>query len=71
MNAMLALLKTYNQGGGLTFQFNVLNADALKDAQIHPEKYQTLQIRVCGWNTLWNNMPKSEQDKYIEQAENI
>lgn len=71
MNAMLALLKTYNQGGGLTIQFNVLNADALKDAQIHPEKYQTLQIRVCGWNTLWNNMPKSEQDKYIERAINI
>lgn len=71
LDAMLALLSAYDSGGGLTIQFNVLNADSLKDAQSHPEKYQNLQIRVCGWNTLWNNMPKSEQDKYIERAKNI
>jgi len=37
----------------------------------NPEKYPGLQIRVCGWNVLWNNIAKSEQEKYIERAENI
>ena len=52
-------------------QFNICNAETLKDAQANPQKYQSLQIRVCGWNALWNNLPKSEQDKYIERAENL
>ena len=41
----------------------------LRDAQVHPEKYQDLQIRVCGWNVLWNNINKEEQDGFIRQAE--
>ena len=36
-----------------------------------PEKYKNLQIRVCGWNVLWNNLSRSEQDAYILRAENI
>ncbi|NLE55834.1 MAG: hypothetical protein GX617_12915, partial [Lentisphaerae bacterium] len=41
------------------------------DAQEHPDKYQGLQVRVCGWNVLFNNMAKKEQDAYIFRAENI
>ena len=48
---------------------NVFDADTLRDAQAHPEKYQDLQIRVCGWNVLWNNINKEEQDGFIRQAE--
>ena len=69
--AMRALLRTYDQGGGGTIQFNITDAATLRDAQLHPEKYPGLQIRVCGWNVLWNNIAKSEQEKYIERAENI
>jgi formate C-acetyltransferase len=69
--AMRALLRTYDQGGGGTIQFNITDAATLRDAQLHPEKYPGLQIRVCGWNVLWNNIAKAEQEKYIERAENI
>ena len=47
----------------------VFNADTLRDAQAHPDKYQDLQIRVCGWNVLWNDICKEEQDAFILQAE--
>ena len=43
----------------------------LKDAQKHPEKYQNLQVRVFGWNVLWNNLSEKEQNAYITRAENI
>ncbi|MBQ8509654.1 MAG: hypothetical protein IJ493_07080 [Clostridia bacterium] len=69
--AMRALLAAYDAGGGSTIQFNIFDASTLRDAQAHPEKYQNLQVRVCGWNTLWNNMAKEEQDKYIERSENL
>ena len=65
------VIMTYLNGGGQSIQFNIFNSDILKDAQLHPEKYQNLQVRVCGWNTLWNNMSKNEQDAYILRAENI
>ena len=55
--------------GGHAMHINVFDADTLRDAQAHPEKYSDLQIRVCGWNVLWSNISKAEQDGFIRQAE--
>jgi formate C-acetyltransferase len=65
------VLATYIKLGGGSIHFNIFDADTLRDAQKNPEKYQNLQVRVCGWNVLWNNMSKIEQDAYILRAENI
>lgn len=71
LSVMKALLLTYMQGGGMSIQFNVFNTDTLRDAQKHPENYKNLQVRVCGWNVLWNNMSTDEQNAYIRRSENI
>ena len=65
------VMRTYMDKGGQSIHFNIFNADTLRDAQAHPERYENLQVRVCGWNVLWNNMSKTEQDAYILRAENI
>lgn len=65
------ILMTYLKKGGQSIQFNIFDSKTLLDAQKNPEKYKNLQVRVCGWNTLWNNMDKKEQDAYILRAENI
>ena len=69
LEAMYGLLMTFCHRGGHALHINVFDADTLRDAQAHPEKYQDLQIRVCGWNVLWNNINKVEQDGFIRQAE--
>ena len=69
LDAMYALLMTYADNGGHAIHFNVLSPDTLRDAQAHPEKHRDLQIRVCGWNVLWNNLSPAEQAFYIRQAE--
>ena len=69
MHALKSLLAAYEADGGVSIHFNIMDAETLRDAQENPQNYKYLQIRVCGWNTLWNDMPKSEQDKYIERAE--
>ena len=69
--AMRGVLYTYLKNDGMSIQFNVFHPDQLRDAQAHPEKYQNLQVRVCGWNVLWNNLSRKEQDAYILRAENI
>ena len=68
---MKALLFQYYANGGLMMQFNIFNVEELRDAQAHPEKYENLQVRVCGWNVRWNDLPKKEQDAYIHRAEAI
>jgi len=69
--AMYGLLMTYLKNDGMSIQFNIFNSETLRDAQKNPEKYKNLQVRVCGWNVLWNNLSKEEQEAYILRAENI
>ena len=69
LEAMLGLLITFIRRGGHALHINVFDADTLRAAQAEPEKYKDLQIRVCGWNVLWNNITREEQDGFIRQAE--
>ncbi|MBQ8311361.1 MAG: hypothetical protein IJX80_10165 [Clostridia bacterium] len=69
--AMYGLLSTFMQRGGHALQINVFNADILRDAQAHPENYEDLQVRVAGWNVLWNSINRPEQDAFIRQAESL
>ncbi len=71
LGVMKSLLGVYMENGGMSLQMNVFDTETLRDAQKNPENYQNLQIRVCGWNVLWNNLSRAEQDAYIERCENI
>ena len=71
LTAMLGLLLTFMKRGGHALHINVFNADTLRAAQREPEKYRDLQIRVCGWNVLWNDIVKPEQDGFIRQADSL
>jgi len=70
MIAFETLLKVFMKRGGSSVHFNVLSPEALKLAQLAPEKYQNLQVRLCGWNVRFVNLSKQEQDEFIAQAEN-
>ena len=69
--AMKALVERYFAVGGTAIHFNVFSAEELRDAQLHPEKYENLQVRVCGWNVRWNDLSRKQQDAYIRRAENV
>ncbi len=71
LEAMYGLLMTFVKRMGHAMHINVFDAQTLRDAQAHPEKHEDLQIRVCGWNVLWNNICKVEQDGFIKQAESL
>ena len=69
MLAFKSLLLSFMQRGGFSVHFNILNPETLINAQKEPEKYQNLQVRVSGWNMLWKNMSREEQEAYIRRAE--
>jgi formate C-acetyltransferase len=69
LNAMKATLDGFVEMGGTAIQYNVLNAETLRDAQKNPENYPNLQVRVCGWNALFSSLTEKEQNEFIRQAE--
>jgi len=71
LEAMRALVEVFHANGGSVIQFTVFSAEELLDAQRHPERYENLQVRVCGWNVRWNDLSRKEQDAYIRRAENV
>ena len=71
LEVMKTLVKMFHRNGGSVIQFTVFSVEELRDAQAHPEKYENLQVRVCGWNVRWNDLARAEQDAYIRRAENV
>ena len=71
LTLMKTLVRQFHRNGGSVIQFTVFSSEELRDAQAHPEKYENLQVRVCGWNVRWNDLCKTEQDAYIRRAENV
>ena len=69
--AMRTLLNAYMERHGIAIQFNIFDAETLRDAQAHPDKYQGLQVRVCGWNVHFTDLSRTEQDMFIRRAQNI
>lgn len=66
---LTATLRTFFRLGGFGVHYNVLDKDTLLDAKEHPERYPTLQVRLCGWNALFAKLSEKEQDEFISRAE--
>lgn len=55
--------------GGHQLQLNAVNADTLKDAQEHPEKYPQLIVRIWGWSAYFVELDRAYQDHVIARQE--
>ncbi len=62
------LLRVYEKLGGTAMQINMFNADMLREAQRHPEKYQNLLVRVTGYNAYFTMIGKALQDEIIART---
>ena len=69
LNSLVSSLKTYFDLGGFAVHYNVLNSDVLRSAKDNPALYPNLQVRLCGWNVLFNSLSEREKDEFIARAE--
>lgn len=69
LEALVALMKGFVTLGGFFMQPDVVDAAVLHEAQEHPENYQTLSVRVSGWNARFVTLDKEWQDMVIAQNE--
>jgi formate C-acetyltransferase len=69
IDKMVSLVRTYFKMNGHHIQFNVVNAETLREAQKNPEKYRGLIVRVAGYSDYFNDVGKSLQDEIIRRTE--
>ena len=63
------LVRSYFTLGGHHIQFNVVNAETLRDAQAHPEQHRDLIVRVAGYSDYFCDLGKTLQDEIIARTE--
>ncbi len=69
LESFAALVRGYFDQKGSHMQFNVVSRDTLIDAQLHPENYKSLVVRVPGYSALFTTLSKSLQDDIIKRTE--
>ncbi len=67
---LIAMMQAYFfQMGGMEMQLNIVSAETLKDAQVHPENYQDLVVRIAGFSAYFVETYKEAQDDLIKRTE--
>lgn len=69
LKRFVALIDQYFAEGGMQIQFNVISKDTLRDAQLHPEKYSDLLVRVAGYSAYFTQLSRDVQEDIIARTE--
>jgi pyruvate-formate lyase len=62
------LIEAYFALGGFHIQFNIQDAELLKDAQINPDLHKNLLIRVSGHSNYFVVLDEQLQNALIERT---
>ena len=71
IEALVALTKTFREKRGFYMHIDVVDTATLIDAQMHPEKYPNLPVRVAGWSARFNTLCKDWQDMVIQRTQQM
>ncbi|MHB1134953.1 MAG: pyruvate formate lyase family protein [Chloroflexota bacterium] len=63
------LVRAYVDAGGMEVQYTVVDAEAMRRAQQHPEEYRDLIVRVGGYSAIFVELSKELQDSIIARAQ--
>jgi formate C-acetyltransferase len=63
------LVRSYFRMNGHHIQFNVVTAETLREAKLHPEKHRDLIVRVAGYSDYFNDLSEALQDEIIRRTE--
>ncbi len=67
-DTLVNMINGYMKNNGHHLNINVFNRETLLDAQVHPEKYPTLTIRVSGYCVYFADLTKEQQDDVISRT---
>ncbi len=67
-DAVTSCLRVFAIKGGPTIQFNCVNVEDLRKAQVHPEKYQNIIVRLNGLSARFVCLTKIVQEEVINRT---
>jgi pyruvate-formate lyase len=65
----ISLIQTYFQIGGEQLQPTVVSTEVLKAAQLTPENYRNIIVKVGGYSAYFTDLGKEIQDEIISRSE--
>ena len=69
LDKLAGLIRTYFRFGGHHIQFNVVDTKTLKKAQVHPDEYRNLLVRVAGYSDYFVDLDRDHQAEIISRNE--
>jgi formate C-acetyltransferase len=68
-DVFVSYIRSWGELGISHVQFNVVDNETLRDAQLHPGKHQDLIVRVVGYSAFFVDLSKGLQDSIIARTE--
>ena len=69
LEACINLVRTYFDMGGMQIQVSVLSTEEMRAAQVEPEKYADLIVRIGGYSEYFTKLDRGLQDSVIARTE--
>jgi len=69
LDALVSLIRAYFKLDGHHIQFNVVDAETLRNAQKNPEIYRDLIVRVAGYSDYFCDLSEALQEEIIARTE--
>jgi formate C-acetyltransferase len=69
LDSLVQLVRGYFRLDGHHIQFNVIDADTLRQAQREPERHRDLIVRVAGYSDYFCDLSQALQDEIIARTE--
>ena len=69
LEKLVQLVRSYFKLDGHHIQFNVVDADMLREAQQNPEQHRDLIVRVAGYSDYFCDLGQALQDEIIARTE--
>ena len=70
VDTIVDIIRGFLKTGSAQTQFNIVDTEALLDAQRNPERYGDLIVRIGGYSDYFTRIPKSLQDDVISRSRN-
>lgn len=71
LNKFASMIRAYFDLSGFQVQFNIVDAETLRDAQKTPAKYKNLVMKVAGYSALFTTLDEKLQNQIIARTEHV
>ncbi|MBT3275914.1 MAG: hypothetical protein HN368_22385 [Spirochaetales bacterium] len=66
---LTGLVRGFMETGGSMLTITVADTEELKDAQAHPDRHESLRVRMGGWCAYFTALSREQQDHHIKRQE--